>query len=117
MKLKRIDYAERHPRNIRVNCEPCRIFPTTPPVTTATISLGKTEDPSEDWSFMGGRSYEDGAQGFHFSGSGDVWATVWLECPEGAMTIAEENDPGVLYVVCIPRLLPNVKDEPRRGAA
>lgn len=106
MKLRRIDYHKDHPQNIRVDCTPCTLYVVTPPVTVAHISLGKTENPDEDWKHHGGRSYEDGAQGFHFLGVHEMWTTVWLECPEGAMTIAEENDPGVLTIVCIPQIEP-----------
>lgn len=102
MKLRRIDYASGHPHNINVNDNPAQIYPVPPPLSIAFISPGKTSNPKQDWKWIDGRAYEDGAQGF-FLQSDEGIATVWMECPENALTLAEQLGPGEICIVCIPR--------------
>ena len=102
MKLRRIQYAPSHPRNIRVNCDPAAMYPTPAPISMAFISLGKTENPKEDWKLCEGRGFQDGVQCLFFESNGGS-ALVWLECPEGSLTVAEQIGPTEVCVVCIPR--------------
>lgn len=104
MKFRRIDYTPKSaPHNIRVTENTPDLHPVPNPISMAFVSLGKTENPEQDWRFKGGRAGEDGAQGFFFEAASGAEAVVWLECPDDSLTVAEQIGSSEVCIVCIPR--------------
>ena len=104
MKLRRIDYTPKSaPHNIRVTESSPDFYAVPSPISMVFVSLGKTQKPKQDWKLVGGRAGGDGLEGFFFESEGGAEATVWLEIPDDALTVAEQIGGSEVCIVCIPR--------------